>query len=337
MSEIHLNKLPELVKLLEDTYDHVEDIDAFFEKVLLLALDFTNEADYASLILIFPDKKVLNWLAAVGHDVKKLTKTAHFLKNLDIKELERINGNIIEGNVIYKMKNYFSEYEYNLLLKSLKPIKESIVYTLKLQDKNYLIFSLDISEKSEKVFSDKSKEVIKIFANIAYIFIKFKIKNEEIKEYIKNANIEREKIIKLKEEFFSRIKNFKNVLLNLIILFLNNGRKIMYSDEILRYIVFNVPFIEKALIIEMKKDKFKIINYVGYENSIIREISIKDMYRKDGINFIKFNEISGEYFELTTIDENTCILLKLKEEKDMTLVNLQLEVLSEFISNLSKL
>lgn len=67
------DELPELVKLLEDTYDHVENVDEYFEKVVQLAIKVIPEADYASLIMLLADQKKLIWFAAIGHDIKKLS------------------------------------------------------------------------------------------------------------------------------------------------------------------------------------------------------------------------------------------------------------------------
>jgi hypothetical protein len=323
------DNLPELVKLLEDTYDHVENVDEYFEKILHLAIKVIPEADYASLIMLLPDQKKINWLAAVGHDIKKLSKFSFHVKNLDLEILEDINGKIIEGNILERFEKNFTINEVKKLKESLKPCKQSIVYTLELNRKYYLIFSLDISENSEKEFVDESKKTIKIFANIAYIFIKFKMKEEELKESMKNTIIEREKYKRLRKEFLSKAKEFKDILMKLISLYINKGRKTLQSYDILKHIVANVPFIERALIIEMKKDKFNILNEIGYEDLKIKEISIKDMYRKNNINVITFNELSGEFFELTSIDENTLILLEIKEN---LLMDLELEVLSDIIS-----
>lgn len=326
------DNLPELVKLLEDTYDHVENVDEYFEKILQLAINVIPEADYASLIMLLPDQKKINWFAAVGHDIKKLSKFSYHIKNLDLEILEAINGKIIEGNVLERFEKYFTINEIKQLKKSLKSCKQSIVYALELNRKYYLIFSLDISESSEKRFSDKSKDLMKVFANIAYIFIKFKMKEEEIKDSMKNTINEREKYERLREEFLSRVKIFKDILMKLISLYINKGRKTLYSNEILKHIISNMPFIEKGIIIEMKDDKFNIINEIGYESLKIKEISIKDIYRKNNINVITFNELSGEYFELTSIDENTNILLKINEEREDILIDLELEILSDIIS-----
>jgi hypothetical protein len=260
-----------------------------------------------------------------------LSKISFHIKDLDLKELKSINGKVIEGNVLEKFKHHFTLNEIKKLKEVLKPNKQSIVYTLELDEKYYLIISLDISENSEKSFSNESKELIKIFANIAYIFIKFKLKEEELKESMKNTIIEREKYERIRKEFLSKAKAFKDILIKLISIYKNEGRKTLYSDEILKHIVANVPFIEKALIIEMKKDKFNILNERGYEGLNEKEISIKDMYRKSNINMITFNELSGEYFELTSIDENTFILIEIKEEKEDLLMELELEGLSDII------
>lgn len=326
------DNLQELVKLLEDTYDHVENVDEYFEKVVQLAIKVIPETDYASLIMLLADQKKLNWFAAIGHGIKKLSKFSFHIKDLDLKELKSINGKVIEGNALEKFKHHFTFNEIKKLKELLKPNKQSIVYTLELDEKYYLILSLDISENSEKSFSNESKELIKIFANIAYIFIKFKLKEEKLNESMKNTIIEREKYERLRKEFLSKAKAFKDILIKLISIYINEGRKTLYSDEILKHIVANVPFIERALIIEMKKDKFNILNEIGYEGLNVKEISIKDMYRKNNINMITFNELSGEYFELTSIDENTCILIEIKEEKEDLLMDLELEVLSDIIN-----
>jgi len=156
-----------LVDLMSEFGNESKNPHKFYEKLLQTALRVVEEADYGSISMAEEGK--WKFITTVGHDLKKLQSLplkkcymaiADEITIYDIKGLQKINAQTIPDEV-------FDEFN-----KATKNIKETMIYTLKIDRGNIFDIAIDIDEKSEKHFSVESLEIFKVFTNLAKIYLK---------------------------------------------------------------------------------------------------------------------------------------------------------------------
>ncbi|SHF11212.1 ABC-type amino acid transport substrate-binding protein [Marinitoga hydrogenitolerans DSM 16785] len=199
------NELNAINEELEESYNNIENLnfkliqliktmsklrisssfDEFYEELLRTAIYLIPEADYGSIIYINSSKNYWKFLSAYGHNFKLLKNISYAAGHVPLEEkIKIVNNNIIENEKIE-----MDEESYNLLKEASKPIKETMIYEIKLKENQWINFCLDIDKNSNKNFSEESKELLRVFANLARAFWNQKIFYENIKEsYINLAN-----------------------------------------------------------------------------------------------------------------------------------------------------
>ncbi|KAF2955194.1 HD-GYP domain-containing protein [Marinitoga sp. 38H-ov] len=310
LSQNVIDNIPKLISLLESISNETYNMDDFYNELLKTAISIIPEADYGSLILINNDS--WNWLAAIGHDNNILKKMSFKIKNDDL-----IDGNVIIYNdVLEYRKKLMHKYVYETLKKATIPIKSTMAYHLKINDNLWIQFSLDIAKESQKTFSEDSKETLKLFGNLAKIFLKNKIEKDKIIELNKELKIKNYQLLEINKKMQRMYENTLDIINNM-----NKITRSIKDDESLIINVFNtlvkiIPFVEKALLVEKKNKKVKIKEKIGFGYLTLKELSIKEIKN----NIIEFIELDG-YFVQTKFEDNIYILLKIEKDENYELFN----------------
>ncbi|SHH55315.1 HD domain-containing phosphohydrolase [Thermosipho atlanticus] len=161
-----------------------QDIEKFYKVVLETAVQIVPEADYGSIILLNTKNKTARFVAAYGHDLKKLQQIKKLFTLVPRRENIRIVKDIVNTEKIEE----FSEEEYETLRKAAKPSKETLVNEIQLKPELWIKLSLDIDVKSKKSFSEQSKKLISGLGNLMKAFWLEKLSLEEIRRaYLKFA------------------------------------------------------------------------------------------------------------------------------------------------------
>ncbi|WP_459996619.1 HD domain-containing phosphohydrolase [Marinitoga arctica] len=201
----YINELSSINEELEDNYNEIENLNfkliqlmqmisklkisnplkIFYDDLLRTAINLIPEADYGSIIHINSKTNEWTFLTTYGHNFDLLKKVKYAAGHIPSTEnIRMINYNIIENEKIE-----MDEESYTLLKKASKPIKQTIIYEIELNENNWINFCLDIDINSDKSFSEESKELLEIFGNLAKAFWLEKFSYEDIKKsYINLAN-----------------------------------------------------------------------------------------------------------------------------------------------------
>ncbi|QTA37451.1 transporter substrate-binding domain-containing protein [Thermosipho ferrireducens] len=161
-----------------------KNLDEFYQNILETAIHIIPEADYGSILLIDTEKMKTKFIAAYGHDLKKLQQINSIVGTIPDKEDIRIVKDIINS----EKRNDFPEKDYKILISASRPIKESLVNEIKIKSDTWIKILLDIDANSDKNFSEQSKKLVNGFGNLVRAFWLEKLSSQEIKNaYLKFA------------------------------------------------------------------------------------------------------------------------------------------------------
>ncbi|WP_165974160.1 HD domain-containing phosphohydrolase [Marinitoga lauensis] len=169
-----LIKMTEILSNLKPS----KTLDEFYSNVLEVALEIIPEADYGSIILIDMEKMETKFIHSIGHDIKKLKSLKSFLGEIPKYENIRISKDVINEE---RNKNFNPE-DFKLLLEATKPIKQTLIYDIKLNNKTWIKLTLDIAENSNERFTENSFRLIEGFGNLIKAFWIEKLSTKEIKD-----------------------------------------------------------------------------------------------------------------------------------------------------------
>jgi hypothetical protein len=312
LSQNVIDNIPKLISLLESISKENEDMDQFYNELLKTAIKIIPEADYGSLILINKDKSSWSWLSVVGHNEELLKKMTFHIKADDL-----IDGNVVlYDDVIEYRKKYMPNYVYNMLQKATTPIKCTLANYVKISENLFIDFSLDIDKNSEKTFSKDSKEILKLFGNIAKIFLKNKMEKNKLNELNKELKYKNYQLLEMNKKIQKMYNNALDIINNMANITLNIKDEESLLKNVFRTLVKIIPFAEKAILVEKEKDKLVIIDKIGFEKLVMNELSVKENNK----NIVEFFELSGKYIQ-TQFDKKTDIYIEINEEFDNELFN----------------
>jgi hypothetical protein len=137
------------------------------------------EADYSSISLIEGD----NWrfVDAIGHDIELLRATP-FKKNYfyDFNKDEKSpfvlekDGNVVLADyIVSNVEPRMPEDIHRIFEKASRPIRQSLIVQLNLNDEWAGHLGLDIAVDSQKKFTSESVRVLNAFGNLASAFMAF--------------------------------------------------------------------------------------------------------------------------------------------------------------------
>ncbi|OQY09144.1 MAG: hypothetical protein B6I29_04080 [Marinitoga sp. 4572_148] len=249
------------------------------------------------------------WLATLGHDNNILKKMSFYIRADDL-----IDENIVlYDDVLEYRKKLMSQYTYELLKKATKPIKSTLSKYLKIDEKLWVVFSLDISKDSEKNFSKDSQETLKLFGNLAKIYLKNRIEKEKMIELIKNLKYKNYEYQKLNEELHNKYRTFIDSIYKLSKLLISSSDENYLIKESLKICAESIPFFDKAIFAKKIDNKIIIKDSMGYENLMVKELKIQSEVKKNNMDIISFSEIEGEFYQIKVFSQYY-ILIKLNEK-----------------------
>ncbi|OQY08935.1 MAG: hypothetical protein B6I28_03910 [Fusobacteriia bacterium 4572_132] len=161
------NKLEQIISLSSKlTTESTKKDSTFLSDVLHIAKDILPESDYGSIFTIKNGK----WFYenAIGHDLKKLQSL-----NLKKEYLFPQSSPAIFDSASFNELN-FKRFPKNIaeeFNKATKPLKSSLIHTLKIDDEIVGGISLDISKESNKKFSPQSIKIFNAFGNLITAFL----------------------------------------------------------------------------------------------------------------------------------------------------------------------
>jgi len=167
-SELDLvaDRLTRLIDLVGEVGERDISEEEFLRHLLNFALENVPEADYGSVWFVEDDRWKL--VAAVGHDEERL-------KSLDLDKRYMYPAKGIEiVNVMEYDKVVMPPDIEKAFREATKPIKVSMIASLKVGSDYLGNFGLDIAENSEKSFSDVSKHLMESLISLASAFLAMK-------------------------------------------------------------------------------------------------------------------------------------------------------------------
>ncbi|MDY6895598.1 MAG: HD domain-containing phosphohydrolase, partial [Thermotogota bacterium] len=168
------NKIIHLLEIISEVGDEKVKIEDFFQKFLNTLIIEIPEADYGSVSIIEGDS--WSFLTALGHEINGL-------KSLNLKKSYAFiaEESMVLDNVISLDEEKMPKDVANLMYKFTKPIKSSLLKTIKIDENRYLDISLDIKKDSDENFSEESVRFFDSLLNVAKMFFVNRLKTQEVK------------------------------------------------------------------------------------------------------------------------------------------------------------
>lgn len=167
------NKIFKLLELFNKLGNERITREEFFYEFLKTIITQIPEADYGSVSII--EGEEWKFITAIGHDIEGLRSLPLKRKYAVWSEEAMIVENIQDENIQRmpeKLEKEISKYS--------KPIKQSILKAIKIDEDAYLDVALDIKKESEKEFSEESINSFNSLINIGKLFIINQIKTREV-------------------------------------------------------------------------------------------------------------------------------------------------------------
>jgi len=154
------NKLEKLlqVSLLLSIKEN-KSIEQFLTQFFRIVFSFIPEADFGSVLILKNDE--WHFLDALGHDINLLGEL--HLKKDDIASVDKVT-------VLRKLQEHtektLDKANLEIFRQAVRKVKETLVIPLCTEKKFYGTLSLDIAEKSPRVFQPESVELMAAFSNL---------------------------------------------------------------------------------------------------------------------------------------------------------------------------
>ncbi len=148
------------------------DVDKFLSRLLRTAHKLVPKSDYGSIYRIKKEK--VQYIDAIGHDLAKLKKLD---LNKDIFEIHKQKPQII-NNLLSIGKNRLSSKKYKSLEKASKNIRQSLTFSLVVDEQMLAGIALDIGENNKENFNENDIDTLEAFRNLAESFYTFQRYNK---------------------------------------------------------------------------------------------------------------------------------------------------------------
>ena len=172
---------------------NIENSNKFLQGLLINTVNLIEEADYGKVLIIEKDKVIFK--AAVGHDIKELNRTCIKKEYLMESNQKFINN----YSVIDKKKTPKNIYEN--FIKLIKPIKESLIIYLKVNNENVGIIAIDVAKDSNKKFSKNSKRILNSVEKLASSNLAMKRYNELQLKYVQDTVLSLTKMLENHDKY----------------------------------------------------------------------------------------------------------------------------------------
>ncbi|WP_036226365.1 GGDEF domain-containing protein [Mesoaciditoga lauensis] len=164
------SRMDHLINFISALDPFEKSLEDFLSALLRELMFIIPEADCGSAF-IYEDGKV-KFVDAVCHDLEAL-------KKLDLDEKDFI----LPKNEVLLVKNTLDLHSDETKKKfagAIRPLKESLVFDLKINGKNVAGMGIDILKGKEKHFSERSMFIAKLFKNLAANAFRIKVLEEEL-------------------------------------------------------------------------------------------------------------------------------------------------------------
>ncbi len=148
------------------------DSDKFLSQLLRTAFKLVPKSDYGSIYKIKNNK--VRYVDAIGHDLEKLKQLSI---DKSVYTIHNRKPRIINELLSYD-KNKVSKKQYKILREASKDIKQSLTFSLVVDNEMLAGISLDLDIDSDKEFSDSGVKTLTAFRNIAESFYTFQRYNK---------------------------------------------------------------------------------------------------------------------------------------------------------------
>lgn len=194
------------------------DPSLFMTRLLDLAMDVLDEADYGSALLY--NKHYWNYVHAIGHDANALSKIElpddiYFQNEKLWGNYQKIAPNIfLIDNIVDAKINAFKDLNETMesIKKASKPIKQTIQLRIEFNNNSKGIISLDIKKDSPYTFTNKTTIILKQLHLLGKILFNYTSLNTYSKSFEDLTNLISTFISSSKEENTDFLHNFLKLL-----------------------------------------------------------------------------------------------------------------------------
>ncbi|MCF8001905.1 MAG: HD domain-containing protein [Halanaerobiales bacterium] len=175
--------------------DTFTDVDNFLSLLLRTAHELVPKCDYGSVYRISEEK--VKYIDAIGHNLK-------MLKRLDLnKEVFNIHKQKpkIINNLLSKENNELSSNHYEKLKEASKNIRQSLTFSLVVDDQMLAGISLDIAENNNSNFNEDDIETLEAFRNLAESFYIFQRYNKLQGEFQRDIILSMIKFLEIHDKY----------------------------------------------------------------------------------------------------------------------------------------
>lgn len=175
--------------------DTFTDVDKFLSMLLRTAHKLVPKSDYGSIYRIKKEK--VQYIDAVGHNLEKLKK----LKlNKEVFQIHKQKPQII-NNLLSKENNQLTNKQYEKLEDASKNIRQSLTFSLVVDDQMLAGISLDIAENNEENFNDDDIDTLEAFRNLAESFYTFQRYNKLQGEFQRDIILSMIKFLEIHDKY----------------------------------------------------------------------------------------------------------------------------------------
>jgi len=171
------------------------DSDKFLSHLLRTAFRLVPKSDHGS-VYKFTNNKV-DYVDAIGHNLEKL-KLLSIDKN--VYTIHKREPQIINDLLSYE-KNKILKDQYNLLKEASQDIKQSLTFSLVVDEEMLAGISLDLDSSSKKEFSESGVKTLTAFRNIAESFYTFQRYNKLQGEFQRDIILSMIKFLEIHDSY----------------------------------------------------------------------------------------------------------------------------------------
>lgn len=175
--------------------DTFTDIDKFLSLLLRTAYKLVPKSDFGSIYRIKEEK--VQYIDAIGHDLEKL-------KKLDLdKEIFKIHKQKpqIINNLISKGNNRLNNKQYEKLERASKNFRQSLTFSLVVDDQMLAGIALDIADNNKENFNDDDIDTLEAFRNLAESFYTFQRYNKLQGEFQRDIILSMIKFLEIHDKY----------------------------------------------------------------------------------------------------------------------------------------
>ncbi len=175
--------------------DTFTDVDKFLSILLRTAHKLVPKSDYGSIYRIRKEK--VQYVDAVGHNLEKLKKLD---LNKEVFNIHKQKPKII-NNLLSKENNDLTRKQHEKLKDASENIRQSLTFSLVVDDQMLAGISLDIEENNEANFNEDDIDTLEAFRNLAESFYTFQRYNKLQGEFQRDIILSMIKFLEIHDKY----------------------------------------------------------------------------------------------------------------------------------------